>query len=365
MQIKAAVIRTAGAPFQIETVDLAPPKTGEILIKIAASGICHTDEVAQQQIAPVPLPAVLGHEGSGVVEAVGLGVQEFKAGDHVVVSFGFCGHCENCLSGHQHACDSVQEINFGGIMRDGTKRLSKDGVELSSFFGQSSFATYSVAAAASAVKIPDDVDFAVAAPLACGVQTGAGVVLNALRATFGSSIVVFGCGTVGMSAIMAARIAGCENIIGVGGNPASLALATELGATHTINLNKGSVDVVAEIADITRGGAHYAIDTTGAADLVRKALASVRTFGTAVVVGVTGEMTFNVNDELMGSAKSLVGITSGNSIPKLFIPQLLRYYKQGRFPIDRLIKRYRFEEINEAQAESKRGEFIKAVLMMS
>lgn len=363
MKIQAAVVREAGKPFQIENVDLAAPKAGEILVKMMASGVCHTDEVAQHQIIPVPLPAVFGHEGSGIVEEVGSGVTEFKKGDHVAISFGFCGHCENCLTSHQHACESLNMINFGGAMMDGTKRLSKDGQELSAFFGQSSFATHAVTSASAAVKIPDDIAFEIAAPLGCGVQTGAGAVLNALKPDFGSSIAVFGCGTVGMSAIMAAKIAGCEKVIAVGGNPNSLKLAKELGATHTIN-RKETDDIVGEIMKITGSGAHYAIDTSGVPDFVKKALACVRMLGTAVVLGATGDMTINVQMDLMGPAKSLVGVIEGNAVPRLFIPQMLRYYKDGRFPVDRLIKCYDFADINQALADSGQGKVIKAVLKM-
>ena len=363
MKIQAAVIREEGKPFQIEEVELAPPKAGEILIKIVASGVCHTDEVAQHQIIPVPLPAVFGHEGSGIVEEVGPGVFDLKKGDHVAVSFAFCGHCENCLSAHPHACESLNPLNFGGTMLDGTKRLSKDGQDISSFFGQSSFATYAVVNAASAVKLPKDIDLAMTAPLGCGIQTGAGAVLNALRPPFGSSIAVFGCGTVGMSAIMAAKIAGCEKIIAVSGNPASIMLAKELGATHGIN-RKETDDVVGEIVKITGGGAHYAIDTSGVPDLVRKALNCLRMLGTAVVLGATGELTIHVQMELMGPAKSLIGIIEGNAVPRLFIPQLLRYFKDGRFPVDRLIKYYDFADINQAMADSGTGKVIKAVLKM-
>ena len=363
MKIKAAVAWETGKPFQIEEVDLAPPKEGEILVKIVASGVCHTDEVAQHQIIPVPLPAVFGHEGSGIVEGVGPGVYDFQKGDHVAVSFGFCEHCENCLSAHPHACESLNPINFGGAMPDGTKRLAKDGQEISAFFGQSSFATHAVVKASAAIKVSKDIDLALIGPFGCGIQTGAGAVLNALHPTFGTSIAVFGCGTVGMSAIMAAKIAGCEKIIGIGGNPASLTLAKELGATHTIN-RKETDDIVGKIVEITGGGAHYAIDTSGVPDFVRKALNCLRMLGTAVVLGATGELTINVQAELMGPARSLIGIIEGNAVPRLFIPQLLRYYKEGRFPVDRLIKYYDFADINQALADSSAGKVIKAVVKM-
>lgn len=364
MKMKAAVTWGVGEPFSIEEVELAEPKDDEILVKIAACGVCHTDEAAKTQVIPVPLPAVLGHEGCGTVVEVGRSIKEFKPGDKVGMSFGFCGHCDNCLSAHQHACENFNAINFGGVMADSTTRLSKDGKPIAAFFGQSAFAEYAVVNAASAVKLPDtDIDLRLVAPLGCGIQTGAGAVLNRLRPPFGSSIAVFGCGTVGMSAIMAAKIAGCDKIIAVGGNAASLKLALELGATHTVN-RKETKDIVGDIKAITGGGVNYAIDTSGVADFVKKALASCRFMGTAVVLGATGDVSFNIQQELMGEAKSLIGIVEGDAIPKLFIPKLLEYYRKGQFPFDKLIKFYPFEEINTAFEESHKGKCIKAVLTM-
>ncbi|MDO4174969.1 MAG: NAD(P)-dependent alcohol dehydrogenase [Eubacteriales bacterium] len=366
MKIKAAVTRAPGAPFVIEEVELAAPKGHEILVKITACGVCHTDDAARNQVIPVPLPAVLGHEGCGIVEAVGPEVTEFVPGDKVGMSFGYCGTCHNCMTAHQHACENFNAINFGGVQADGTTRLSDaDGNPLATFFGQSSFATHAVVNEASAVKIEhDDIDLALIGPMGCGIQTGAGAVLNRLRPEFGSSIAVFGCGTVGMSAIMAAKIAGCKTIIAVGGNPGSLELAKELGATHTIN-RKEEPDIVGKIKnDIVPGGVHYAIDTSGVADFVKKALASCRFMGTGVVLGATGDVTFNIQAELMGDAKSLIGIVEGDAIPKLFIPELLDYYKKGMFPFDKLVQFYPFEQINEAFAASGSGKCIKAVLRM-
>ncbi len=366
MKIKAAVTHGQGAPFQIEEVELAAPQKHEILVKVTACGVCHTDDAARMQVIPVPLPAVLGHEGCGVVEAVGPEVTEFQVGDKVGLSFGYCGHCHNCMTAHQHACENFNAINFGGVQADGTTRLSTlDGKPLGTFFGQSSFATYAVVNEASAVKVDyDDIDLALVGPMGCGIQTGAGAVLNRLRPEFGSSIAVFGCGTVGMSAIMAAKIAGCETIIAVGGNPKSLELAKELGATHTIN-RKEVADIVGTIKnEIVPGGVNYAIDTSGVPDFVKKALASCRFMGTAVVLGATGDVTFNIQAELMGDAKSLIGIVEGDSIPKLFIPKLLDYYKKGMFPFDKLVKFYPFEEINQAFEESGSGKCIKAILRM-
>ena len=237
MKIKAAVTYEQGAPFKIEEVELAPPQKHEILVKVTACGVCHTDDAARAQVIPVPLPAVLGHEGCGIVEAVGPEVTEFKVGDKVGLSFGFCGHCHNCMTAHQHACENFNAINFGGVQADGTTRLSTlDGKPLATFFGQSSFATHVVVNESSAVKVDyDDIDLALIGPMGCGIQTGAGAVLNRLRPEFGSSIAVFGCGTVGMSAIMAAKIAGREQINAVGGYPKRVGLPQAQGAALTIN----------------------------------------------------------------------------------------------------------------------------------
>jgi aryl-alcohol dehydrogenase len=363
MKIEAAVIRESGKPFRIEEVDLAAPKAGEILVKVVASGVCRTDDAARKGVMGVPLPAVFGHEGAGIVEELGAGVTEFAIGDHVALSFGFCGTCDNCLSAHQHACENNHAINFSGVMKDGTSRLSLDGQELSCFFGQSSFATYAVADAASAVKIAKDIDLAIAAPLGCGVQTGAGAVLNCMQPEFGSSIAVFGCGTVGMSAIMAARIAGCKHIVAVGGNPRSLQLALEIGATDTVN-RKEIDDVTGEIKRLTGGGMHYTFETSGYDAFLHSALDSLRTLGTAVVVGGSSDLTLSLHADLIGPAKTIKGLIEGNSIPKLFIPKLLDYYKQGRFPVDRLIERYDFKDIDRALEDSGSGKVIKAVLEM-
>ena len=367
MKIKAAVTYETGAPYKIEEVELDAPKLNEILVRIVASGICHTDEAVQHQFIPTPLPAVLGHEGAGIVEAVGPGVTEFKVGDRVGISFGFCNCCENCRKARPFVCKELNNINFGGIQPDGTSRLhTLDGKKLSTFFGQSSFANYAVVNANHAVKVEDpDIDLGIVAPMGCGIQTGAGAVLNRLKPEFGSSIAVFGCGTVGMSAIMAAKIAGCQQIIAVGGNAKSLELAKELGATDTVN-RKEVDDIVAAVkaVSLSGNGVNYSIDTTGVGECVRKSMGFLDFDGKCVVVGATGDITFNVQNELMGDGKTLMGVVEGDAVPKLFLPKLLDFYKKGMFPIDKLMKFYKFEEINEAQAKSDAGECIKAVLRM-
>lgn len=364
MKINAAVTRAHAAPFHIEPIELDEPKAGEMLVKVVACGVCHTDESAQYEQVPTKLPAVLGHEGAGIVEKVGSGVTEFQPGDRVGFSFAFCCQCPNCRSGRVFSCNNFNKINFGGVLREGSSRLSQNGQPLSMFFGQSAFAQYAVVDAENAVKVPyDDIDLAIVAPLGCGIQTGAGTVLNRLKPEFGSSLVVFGCGAVGMSAIMAARIAGCSKIIGVGGNENSLDLAMEVGATHVINRKK-CADIVEEIRAITSGGANYAIDTSGVTDFVRKGLHCLAPLGVLAIVGITPTMDIDMFGELMAEGKTITGVIEGDAVPKIFIPQMLEYYRQGRFPIDKIMKFYPFEEINQAFADSHGGNVIKAVLRM-
>lgn len=362
MKITAAVTAAQGADFALQEVDLAAPKDNEVLVKLVATGVCHTDAVARD-LAIAPLPAVLGHEGAGIVEALGAGVKDLAVGDHVVMSFAHCGGCGNCLTGHPTVCSTFNPLNFGGVADDYTTRLSHNGQPLATFFGQSSFGTYAVAHQRNVVKVDKDVDVALLGPLGCGIQTGAGTVLNRLRPEFGSSMVVYGCGAVGMSAIMAAKIAGCETIIAVDVHESRLALALELGATHAFNGSK--VDVVAEIKKVTSGGSHYAIESTGVPKVVKQSLQALRPLGTCAIVGVTPEMPIDIHNDIMAEGKTMVGVIEGDSVPRVFIPQLVSYFKAGRFPFDKLVKFYKFEDINQAFEDSKNGSTIKPILRIA
>ena len=362
MKITAAVTPAQGAEFVLQDVELAAPQAHEVLIKVVATGVCHTDAVARD-LAIAPLPAVLGHEGAGIVEAVGEGVKDLAVGDHVVMSFAHCGGCSSCLTGHPTVCHTFNPLNFGGVQDDYTTRLSSDGQPLATFFGQSSFGTYAVAHARNVVKVDPDVDLALLGPLGCGIQTGAGTVLNRLRPAFGSSIVVYGCGAVGMSAIMAAKIAGCEHIIAVDVHDTRLNLARELGATHT--LNGAKVDVASEVKRITEHGSHYAVETTGVPSVVKRSLNALRPLGVCAIVGVTPEMAIDVHNDIMAEGKTMVGVIEGDSVPRVFIPQLVNYFKAGRFPIDRLVKFYDFADINQAFEDSKNGSTIKPILRIA
>ncbi|SFJ52551.1 aryl-alcohol dehydrogenase [Halobacillus dabanensis] len=362
MKTKAAITYDKGADFQIDEVELQEPKANEVLIKVVASGVCHTDAVARDQEAPTPLPAVLGHEGSGIVEKVGEGVRSVEEGDHVVLSFSSCGQCENCLTGNPAYCDVMVELNFGGKMPDGTHRIYKGGQELSSFFGQSSFGMYAVAHERNVVKVDKDVDLELLGPLGCGIQTGSGTVLNKLQPAFGETIAVYGCGAVGLSAIMAAKIVGASKIIAVDVHDSRLESARELGATHTFNGKE--VDVVEEIKQVTDGGTHYSVETTGVPEVTRQSVLALRPMGTSAVVGVTPDTTFNVFEDIMAEGKALVGAIEGDAVPQVFIPKMIEYYKMGKFPFDKLVKYYSLEEINQAFADSADGKTVKPIVKM-
>jgi aryl-alcohol dehydrogenase len=303
----------------------------------------------------------LGHEGSGVVEKVGPAVKNIAAGDHVVLSYSSCGVCRNCLSGKAYACLQFYDLNFGGRMADGTCRLHKDHQPLSNFFGQSSFAHYAVTNARNVVKVPKDVPLKMLGPLGCGIQTGSGAVLNKLKPDPGSSIVIFGIGAVGLSAVMAANVAHCGIIIAVDIQENRLELAKELGATHTINAKEGNI--VERIKSITGGGVDHAVEASGRPENTRNAIDSLQLLGVAVQVGgskLGTEATVDLNTILF--ERTLSGFLMGRSVPQLYIPALIELYKKGRFPFDRLIKYYAFDEINQAFEDSAKGITIKPII---
>jgi aryl-alcohol dehydrogenase len=361
MRIKAAVARGKGQPFSMEELTLAEPGANELRLRIVASGVCHTDAVARE-LGLTPFPVVLGHEGAGIVEAVGSEVTEFAPGDHVILSYAHCGKCEHCLTGHPTVCLRMNELNFGGRSENGACYLHHGEEEVSSFFGQSSFSSHAVVHERNAVKVDKALDLGILAPLGCGIQTGSGTVLNRLKPAFGSSLVVYGCGAVGLSAVMAARIAGCSRIIAIDVHDSRLELAKELGATHAFNGSQ--VDVVEEIRAVTGVGAHYGVETTGVPQVVRQGLHALRPLGQLAIVGVTPEVTLDVHNDLMAEGKTLVGVIEGDAIPKVFLPQLIEYYQQGQFPFDKLISFYGFDALEEAFADSKSGQTIKPVVRM-
>lgn len=366
MKVKSAVTRAKGQ-IKIEELELAAPKASEVLVRILASGVCHTDSAGIEQIIPVTLPAVFGHEGVGVVEEVGVGVDTLKPGDRVIMSFPSCGVCENCKNNHPFACTDINRLFFDGSYKDGTKRYkTADGLEASSFFGQGAFSTHVIVDARNAVKVDvSDDQLKYLCSLGCGVQTGAGAVLNTANPEAGSTLAVFGCGGVGMAAVMGAKIAGCSKIIAVDVVPSRLEMAKELGATDVINGKE--CNAVEKIRELTDGGVNYAIESSGVPALTLQALSSCRRLGMCVLVSVTGDATVPVALEpmLMNPSVTLCGVTEGGSNPQTFIPTLVKFFKEGRLPVDKLVRFYDFTDEGIAQAfeDSHTGKTIKPILL--
>jgi aryl-alcohol dehydrogenase len=362
MKIKAAVVREKGGPFLIEEIELDEPRADEVLVKIASSGLCHTDLVARNQYMPIPLPGVFGHEGAGVVEKVGAQVTKVKPGDHVATSFMSCGTCVPCKKGIPGWCTEFRRLNFGGRRADGSATMKKGSETVyGSFFGQSTFANYAVMSERSIAKVPSDVPLEILSPLGCGIQTGAGGVINTLKAQPGSEIAVFGIGSVGLSAIMAAVVSGCTKIIGIDVVPERLKLAKEFGATDIIDSSKANA--VEEIRNLTGGGIEFTLECTGIPKVFRQAVDSLMMGGTCGLIGVAPVgVEASLEMQVILDGRTIKGIVEGDCIPEIFIPQLIKFYKQGRFPFDRLIKFYTLEQINEAAEDSEKGKTLKAVL---
>jgi aryl-alcohol dehydrogenase len=363
MEIQAAVCREKGS-FALEQVDLAEPQADEVLVKIVACGMCHTDLAVRDQHLPLPLPAVLGHEGAGIVERVGAGVTKFRRGDHVVLSYGSCGKCGNCLAGRPAYCAEFLAYNVGTRRPDGSCTHQQQGKPITgAFFYQSSFATYALTHVRNVVKVANDLPLEVLAPLGCGIQTGAGAVFNCLRPQAGSSIAIFGAGAVGLSAVMAAAVAGCAVIIVVDVLESRLVLARELGATCVVNAK--NADAVAAVREASGGGVDSAVEATGIPAVMTQAFDSLNGTGTVVVLGVApAGATVSVDASGLLGGKKLRGAIEGESIPEVFIPQLIALWKAGKFPFDRLAKFYSFDQINEAAHDSERGLAIKPIIRM-
>lgn len=365
MKIRAAVTRSTSGPQSIETIELEEPRTFEILVRVVATGVCHTDIVVRDGLLPTPHPVVLGHEGAGVVERVGAGVTKVAPGDHVVMTFNSCGQCPSCVAHASSYCHEFFPRNFFATRADGTSALSKQGELIhGNFFGQSSFASHALCHERNVVKVPKEAPLELLGPLACGVQTGAGAVMNALKIPPGASFAVFGTGSVGLSAIMAARVSGATTIVAVDVHDERLAFAREVGATHTVNARQG--DPVAAILSLSRGGVAFALDTTGSAPVIRQAVEALAPRGSCGILGASALGTEITLDEVhfMSGGRRLIGIVEGDSTPDVFIPVLIDLHLQGRFPFDKMVKFYELENINQAIADSESGKTIKPVVRM-
>lgn len=359
-----AMVTTPNKDFQKQTLNLAEPKAGEVLVRLVASGVCHTDATVLDKTIPVPYPVVLGHEGAGIVEKVGENISTVKPGDHVVLGFAYCGACDNCLEGNAGGCENMIPLNFGGKNQSGTTPLTtEENQDVSLFFGQSSFATYTTVAENNIVKVDKDVDLRFLGPFGCGIMTGSGTVFNSINPEPGNSLVVFGTGAVGLSGMLAAKIAGCYPIIAVDIHDSRLALAKELGATHIINSK--NEDPVEKIKEITGKGAHYSFETTGVPEVTLAALRCLRVKGTCATVAVgKRDLTFNVFNDVVANALTLRGVIEGDAVPQLIIPKLVSFYKNGQFPIEKLVKFYELEDVAQAFTDSANGSAIKPIVII-
>ncbi|WP_030513842.1 NAD(P)-dependent alcohol dehydrogenase [Nocardia sp. NRRL WC-3656] len=356
----AALSRDPRAPFSLESVAIDEPRTDEILVRIEASGICHTDLVSRAAGAS-DRPVLLGHEGAGVVEAVGAEVTGVRPGDRVVLTFRHCGSCRNCRLGRLPYCARSTALNQFGGRADRSPRITVDGTRVrDGFFGQSSFAGYALSTADNTIVVPADTDPVVAAALGCGFQTGAGAILNVLAPEPDSQILIYGAGAVGMAGLLAARTLPGTTVLVVEPSADRRALALELGAAAA--LDPADAETAATIAELTGGGATHALDTTGRPEVLAAAVAALATGGAVAVVGLgIGVPQLDMREIVLGG-KTIHGCLEGDAVPQRFIPQLLQLYTAGRLPLDRLVRSYPSTEIGTALADHHAGRVVKPVL---
>lgn len=363
MRITAAVLPAPADPYQLRELELAEPGPGAVLVRVVAAGYCHTDALPRIPGFPVPMPIITGHEGAGIVEAVGAGVEMPRVGDHVVLSYNACHRCAACTGGDPAYCDTFFQRNLSGGGLTGVGPVGDlDGNPLAArWFGQSSFATHTVVDARDLVVVDRELPLELLAPLGCSIQTGAGSIFYALRVETGTATVIFGAGGVGLSAVLAARVAGASAIVAVDINPARRTLALDLGATHA--LDGAAPDLTERLMQATGGGAHSCLDTTGVPAIIGVALDILRPNGICGLVGALhGDLVLPPATLAVG--RTLTGILEGNAVPRVLIPRLIDLWRQGRFPFDKLVTTYPFDRINDAEQAALRGEVVKPVLIM-
>lgn len=350
MKIRAALLRHPGDRLQIESLDLAPPQAGEVRVRVVAAGVCHSDWHLVTGDTKHPLPAVLGHEGAGIVDEVGPGVEGIAVGDHVALSWApSCGDCFYCGIGRPNLCGTYVEPIWAGTMLDGHPRLSLNGDPVYHYCSLACFAEYAVVPAVSCVVVPRSVPFEVAAVIGCAVTTGVGSVLNTADVQPGQSVVVFGVGGVGLSTIMGAKLADAHPIIAVDPLPSRRAAALDLDATHAL---EPGPNLIEEIRTLTQGrGADYAFEAVGISAVQEQSLAAIRPGGTAVFSGLSpmGSATNLPGAILVREEKTVKGSYYGTANPPLDFLRYAAFFEEGRLPLDRLISRtYGLEQINEA-----------------
>lgn len=363
---RAAVVEKAGAPFTIMDVELDEPRPNEVLVRIAAVGICHTDLTMAAGLIPFPLPGVLGHESAGVVEAVGSAVTKVAPGDRVVLTFTSCGNCPSCRAGHPAYCSTwIPRNMLAGKRPDGTSPVSRSGEQIGAhFFGQSSFSQHAIADERSVVKVVTDVPFPLLAPLGCAIQTGVGAVWNTLRPEPGTTIAVLGTGPVGLAAVIGATLTPVSRIIAVGRNPEQLKRAASVGATATVDVT--GADTAAELRKLTGGyGVDYVVEAVGNPDVLRAGIDALAPRGAVAVVGAPPygvEVSVDVHRLLPG--RKVLGVCEGDSDPDILIPQLVQLVENGRLPLDSLVTEYPFADIRKAADDFAAGRNMKTVLVM-
>jgi S-(hydroxymethyl)glutathione dehydrogenase/alcohol dehydrogenase len=357
--MKAAILHEVRAPLRIEDVEIEAPQAREVLVRMAASGVCHSDYHVITGDLPAAMPIALGHEGAGVVEAVGPDVTLVKPGDRVVLSFRpHCGYCRPCLSGRVYLCENVESLR-------GRPRLRREGRPVVSFLGVASFAEWALVHESAAIAVPNDVPLDRAALLGCAVLTGFGAVFHTARVEPGASVAVIGCGGVGLNVIQAASLANAGAIVAVDVHAPKLELARQFGATDTLNANDG--DLVRNLKRLTDGGPDYAFEVVGRPEAIAQAFHAIRKGGMAVVVGVAP---YDSRVELKAhhfiDEKRIVGTNYGSSRPRLDIPRLVSLYRAGRLRLDELVSRtYPLGAVNEAFADMIRGEVARGVIVLA
>jgi S-(hydroxymethyl)glutathione dehydrogenase / alcohol dehydrogenase len=367
MKVRAAVAREAGKPLSLETVDVAGPRAGEVLVEIKATGICHTDEFTLSGADPEGIfPAILGHEGAGVVAEVGAGVTTLKPGDHVIPLYTpECRQCEYCLSRKTNLCVAIRATQGRGVMPDGTSRFSCDAAPVMHYMGTSTFANFTVLPEIALAKIREDAPFEKVCYIGCGVTTGIGAVINTAKVEPGARVVVFGLGGIGLNVIQGARMAGAEMIVGVDLNPKRRAIGEKFGMTHFVNPAEVAGDLVPYLVDLTRGGADYSFECIGNVKVMRQALECAhRGWGQSIVIGVAG-----AGQEIATRPFQLVtgrvwkGTAFGGARGRTDVPRIVDWYMEGRINIDDLITHVLpFERINEGFELMRRGESIRSVV---
>ena len=367
MDVRAAVAHKAGAPLSIETVQLDGPRAGECLVEIKASGVCHTDAFTLSGDDPEGLfPAILGHEGAGVVVEVGAGVTSLAPGDHVIPLYTpECRQCDFCTSGKTNLCGAIRETQGQGLMPDGTSRFSLGGAQVFHYMGTSTFAQYSVIPEIALAKIRPDAPFDKVCYIGCGVTTGIGAVINTAKVEAGANVVVFGLGGIGLNVLQGARMVGANMIIGVDTNPAKRALAEKFGMTHFVNPNEVDGDLVAHLVELTKGGADYSFECIGNVDVMRQALECChKGWGESIIIGVAGSgQEISTRPFQLVTGRVWRGTAFGGAKGRTDVPRIVDWYMDGKINIDDLITHTMpLEQINDAFDLMHDGKSIRSVV---